>query len=333
MIRLGIFFIGILFFMPPQLTGAQGTFPIYSDYLSDNIYIIHPTAAGLGNSAKLRLTHRQQWSGNEDAPALQTISFHNRITERMALGGMIFNDRNGFHSQLGVQATYAYHLNFGIDQEETLKQVSFALSGSFTQNSVDQRSFTIPDPVISRIVESDSYFNVDFSTAYFNYESYAYFTIRNLLLNTRNSVDSEFESINLRRYLLTLGHFFGWRRRHQFEPSIMLQYVERTKELTADINFKYYRLLGEDKRVWLAASFRRSFDDNDVQELSQITPIAGIEYKRYLFSYTYTQQLGDIAFQNGGYHQFTLGVNLFYKRPKDRGYIPQYNPFLFKKQN
>ena len=333
MIRFCIFFVGVFMFLMAPLASAQGTFPIYSDYLSDNIYIVHPTSAGMGNSAKLRLTHRQQWSGNEDAPALQTLSFHNRITENMALGGMVFNDRNGFHSQLGVQATYAYHLNFGVDQEETLRQVSFALSGSYTQNSVDQRSFVIPDPVISQVVESDGYFNVDFGAAYFNYESYAYFTIKNLLLNAQNSVNRDFESINLRRYLLTLGHFFGWRKRTQFEPSVMLQYVERTQEVTADFNFKVYRLLGDDKRVWLAASYRRSFDDNDVQQFSQITPIAGIEYKRYLFSYTYTQQLGDITFQNGGYHQFTLGVNLFYKRPKDRGYIPQYNPFLFKKQN
>ena len=312
---------------------AQGTLPIYSDYLSDNVYLIHPAAAGFGNSAKLRLTHRQQWSNNEDAPALQTISFHHGLTDRMALGGMIFNDKNGFHSQLGVQATYAYHLNFGIDFEETVRQLSFALSGSYIQNKVDQRSFAIPDPVISRIVESDSYFNVDFGLAYFNYETYAYFTVKNLLLNTRNSIEREFESINLRRCLLTVGHFFGWRSRTQFEPSVMLQYVERTNEFTADINAKVYRLLGDDKRIWLAASYRRSFDNNDIQELSQIIPIAGIEYKRYLFSYTYTQDLGNITFQDGGFHQFTLGVNLFFKRPKKRGYIPQYNPFLFKKLN
>ena len=331
--RIHFLILKVLFFLFANLAISQGTLPIYHDYLSDNIYIVHPTAAGFGNSAKLRLTHRQQWSGNTDAPSLQTISFHNRFTDRVALGGMIFNDRNGFHSQLGAQLTYAYHLNFGVDLEETLKQLSFALSGSFVQNKVDQRDFVIPDPVISRIVESNTYFNLDFSAAYFNYESYAYFTVKNLLLNAQSSVNSDFESLNLRRYILTLGHFFGWGKRTQFEPSVMLQYVERTKEFNADINAKVYRLLGADKRVWLALSYRRSFDNNDVQELSQITPIAGIEFDRYLFSYTYTQQLGEITFENGGFHQFTLGINLFEKRPKDRGYIPQYNPFLFKKSN
>jgi len=91
--------------------------------------------------------------------------------------------------------------------------------------------------------------------------------------------------------------------------------------------------LGNDKRVWLGASYRSSLDNNEIEELSQITPTVGLEYDKYLISYTYTQQLGDITFQNGGYHQFTLGINLFQKRPKDRGYVPNYNPFLYKKDN
>ena len=80
-------------------------------------------------------------------------------------------------------------------------------------------------------------------------------------------------------------------------------------------------------------SYRRGFDKNDIQEFSQITPIAGIEFDRYLVSYTYTHQLGDISFQNGGFHQFTLGINLLQKRPKDRGHIPEFNPFIFKTKN
>jgi len=321
----------LLSFIAQNFVKAQGTLPIYSDYLSDNIYLVHPTAAGMSNNAKLRFTHRQQWSGNSNAPSLQTISFHNRFGEKTAIGAIIFNDKNGFHSQLGIQATYAYHLNFGRD--DALDQLSFAISASYVQNSVDQRSFTIPDPVISQIVESDSYFNSDFSMAYFNLDGYAYFTVKNLLLNSRNSMNENFRSLNLRRYLLNVGYFIGWGKRFQIEPSIMFQLIENTKEVTLDLNTKVYRLIGNNKRIWFAMSYRRSFDKNDIQEFSQITPIAGIEFDRYLVSYTYTHQLGDISFQNGGFHQFTLGINLLQKRPKDRGHIPEFNPFIFKTKN
>ncbi len=310
---------------------AQGTLPIYSDYLSDNIYLIHPSAAGIGNSAKLRLTHRQQWSGNSDAPSLQTINFNNRLGRSAAIGGVFFNDRNGFHSQLGIQGTYAYHLNFGRD--EALNQISFGLSATFVQNSVDQRSFVIPDPIISQVVESDSYFNADISFAYHNLDGFIYLTVKNLLLNTQDSENRSFRSINLRRYLLNAGYFFGLGNTFQVEPSVMMQYVERTQEKLVDVNAKVYKTLGKDKRLWFGVSYRSSLDNNEIEELSQVTPIAGLEYDKYLISYTYTQQLGDITFQNGGYHQFTLGINLFQKRPKDRGYVPNYNPFLYKKDN
>lgn len=321
----------LLSFIVQNFVKAQGTLPTYSDYLSDNIYLVHPTAAGMSNNAKLRLTHRQQWSGNANAPSLQTISFHNRFGEKTAIGAIIFNDKNGFHSQIGVQGTYAYHINFG--RVDALDQLSFAISASYVQNSVDQRSFTIPDPVISQIVESDSYFNSDFSMAYFNLDGYAYFTVKNLLLNSRKAMNENFRSLNLRRYLLNVGYFIGWGKRIQVEPSIMFQFIENTKEATMDLNTKVYRLIGNNKRIWFAMSYRRSFDKNDIQEFSQITPIVGIEFDRYLVSYTYTHQLGDITFQNGGFHQFTLGINLLQKRPKDRGHIPEFNPFIFKTKN
>ena len=324
-------FIIFVFLLGQNVVKAQGTLPIYSDYLSDNVYLIHPAAAGIGNSSKLRLTHRQQWSGNVDAPSLQTVSLHNKFGNRVAVGGIIFNDKNGFHSQVGVQGTYAYHLNFGRD--DALNQISFALSATYVQNSVDQRSFAIPDPVISRIVESDSYFNADFSAAYHYLDGYAYFTTKNLLLNTRSSIASTNSSINLRRYIFNAGYFFGWGKRFQIEPSMMVQFAERTEEITVDVNAKVYRILDRNKRIWVAASYRRSFDNNNLEEFSQITPIVGFELDRYLLSYTYTQQIGDITFQNGGYHQFTLGINLFSKRPKDRGYIPRFNPFIYKNDN
>ena len=31
---------------------SQETLPIYSDYLSDNVYLVHPSAAGIGNTGK-----------------------------------------------------------------------------------------------------------------------------------------------------------------------------------------------------------------------------------------------------------------------------------------
>ena len=91
-----------LFFISGNLF-SQVDIPVYSDYLTDNYYLLHPSMAGAANCAKVRMTARQQWFGNENAPALQTLSVNSSVGENATSGvGMIlFNDRNGYHSQKG----------------------------------------------------------------------------------------------------------------------------------------------------------------------------------------------------------------------------------------
>ena len=92
---------------------SQEGLPVYSDYLTDNYYLVHPAMAGIGNSGKLRLTGRQQWFGVDNAPSLQTLSINSRIGESSTgLGFAAFNDKNGYTSQSGAFVTYAYHLLF-----------------------------------------------------------------------------------------------------------------------------------------------------------------------------------------------------------------------------
>ena len=61
--------------------------------MSDNVFLVHPSAAGIGNCAKLRLTARSQWAGIEDAPSLQTISAHTRLDDNIGVGVIVFNDK------------------------------------------------------------------------------------------------------------------------------------------------------------------------------------------------------------------------------------------------
>ena len=312
-----------LFFILFQLlflsSFSQEVFPVYTDYLSDNIFLIHPSAAGIGNCGKLRLTARQQLFGLENSPSLQTLSIHSRMNDKMALGAVLFNDENGFHAQKGIIGSYAYHLNFGRDDQD-LEQLSFGLSFMYIQNSIDQRSFTsaIPDPSISQTIESGSYYNADVSIAYHYFDAYGYFTIKNLLENPRELYTSSLESLNLRRYIMTAGYFFGRNNKIQWEPSVMLQVVEDTGEKFVDINAKAYRTIQKKMQLWAVLSYRQSFDGKSIENLKQVTPIIGINYKRFMASYTYTYQIGSVVLDSGS-HQFTLGINLFCKKQRSTG--------------
>jgi len=310
-----------IFLIMPFLLRAQETLPIYSDYLSDNVYLVHPSAAGIGICGKIRITARSQWAGIDDAPALQTLSVHKRISESTGIGLILFNDKNGYHSQQGIQGTYAYHI--GLGRRGELNQLSFGLSLMAVSNNVDESQFLIPDPVISQIIQSENYFNADFSMGYHIGGFFSYFTAKNIMLTARSLYNDEFESLNLRRYLVTLGYYYGADKSFQLEPSIMAQTIERTGEKFVDFNIKIYKEIA-DAQLWAAFSYRKGFDNATTEELNYLTPIVGVNYQKFMVSYTYTKQSGEVLFDDAGYHQISLGFN-FDCRPPRRNACPNIN--------
>ena len=111
---------------------------------------------------------------------------------------------------------------------------------------------------------------------------------------------------------MSAGYVFG--RTTRIEPSISFQLTDFTKEKTIDINAKVYRDVSFGT-VWAGLSYRRSFDGAQFQtnggfgeqRLQLFTPIIGVNVNQFLFSYNYSYQSGDIRFDNGGFHQITLG--------------------------
>ena len=332
-----MFYKAILFlavFFMSQISFSQEGIAVYSDYLSDNYYLIHPSMAGAANCAKIRFTARKQWFEQTDAPALQTFSFNGRIGEKSGAGIILFNDKNGYHSQKGVKLTYAHHIMFSRDEID-LNQLSFGVSTAFIQSQLDETSFRQSgdfDPIIDgTIVQKDAYFNIDFGASYNYLDYYLHATVKNAI-ETRRAIYSAYESDNLRKYLLSVGYVFGDKDKILWEPSLLFQLVEKTQEKSIDINLKAYKNFDFGK-LWGGISYRRSFDGAQyqsgsgiaTQNLQYITPILGLNFDKFMFAYTYSHLSGAVKFDNGGYHQITLGVNLFCKREKYECNCPAIN--------
>jgi type IX secretion system PorP/SprF family membrane protein len=318
-----------------QFIYSQEGLPVYSDYLSDNYYLLHPSMAGAANCAKLRLTGRQQWFGQKDAPALQTLSFNGALGERSGGGIIVFNDKNGYHSQTGMKLTYAHHIMFSRDNVD-LNQLSFGMSAGFIQSNLDETDFLINnpgyDPVIDgTIVQRSTYFNMDIGASYNFLDFYVHATVKNALASERK-LYTDSEPVNLRRFILDAGYTFGDLDQILWEPSFMFQLATLTQEKTVDLNIKVYKYL-DFGRLWGGLSYRRSLDgaqyvDNSRladQKLQYVTPIVGVNFKNYVFSYTYSYLLGDVGFDASGFHQLTLGVNLFCKPEKYHCNCPAIN--------
>ena len=304
---------------------AQEGLPIYSDYLTDNYYLIHPSMAGVANCNKVRLTGRQQWFGQDNAPSLQTFSINGRIGESSSgVGAIVFNDKNGYHSQTGAYLTYAHHLMFSRNTID-LNMLSFGLSAGMIQYKLDETAFVEFDPIIAGIEQSATDFNVDFGFSYHLINFYAHATIKNLLKNEGVNINEQGVSYdNLTTYLFSAGNVFSkfgsdW----SFEPSFLFSYKDATEESFIDVNFKAYRDF-DFGSVYAGVSYRRSFDGaqytngNSIssQKLQYFTPLVGIEYNNFMFAYTYSYQANSIVLDNGGYHQLTLGFNFGCRKEK-----------------
>ncbi|MEH6657712.1 type IX secretion system membrane protein PorP/SprF [Leeuwenhoekiella marinoflava] len=302
---------------------AQEGIPVYWDYLTENLYLLHPSMAGAANSNQIRLTGRQQWFDVEDAPNLYTAAVNGRVGDKVGLGAILFSDENGNFSQRGVFGTFAYHLLLSRNYVD-LNQLSFGLSVGLMQNTLDESAFDLTDfdPVISGGSQTDNYFNVDIGMSYYFLDFYAHATVKNVLPRNRAIFTPQLESTNQRRYIASAGYVFGklnnpW----SYEPSIMFQATDETQEVTLDINGKVYHKFDWGK-LWGGLSYRRNLDgaqylnsDGSVtsQKSQYLTPFLGITYNRFLVGYTYSYQRNDIVLANG-FHQITLGYDFGERR-------------------
>jgi len=73
----------------------------------------------------------------------------------------------------------------------------------------------------------------------------------------------------------------------------MAQAMKETGEKLVDVNTKGYK-----KVDGVVLSYRKGFDNSSNEELSNITQVLGINFKKFMFSNTYLKQQVKILFAN-----------------------------------
>lgn len=314
-------FVLLLILFTISLTAQERGLPIYKDYLTDNYYLIHPSMAGASSENKIRLTGRQQWFDVDDAPALYTASVNGRLGENVGVGGILYKDSNGRFSQQGALATFAYHIPFS-NVNEKANILSFGMNLGFSQEKLDEsdiNNIQNPDPIITGVDQTDSYFNLDFGISYLYGEFFLHATVKNIMPQERKIFTDVFETDNQRQYIASFGYTFTrdlskW----SFEPSLMYHYKDETAESNLDVNFKAYYMT-HFGNFWGGLSYRRAIDAAEFNNASDeietadnyqnLSPFIGVTYDRFMFAYMYSYQANSVVLSNSGFHQITLGFN------------------------
>lgn len=295
---------------------AQEVIPTYSDYLTDNLYLIHPSMAGAADRNQIRLTARQQWFDVDNAPNLQTLAVNGRVGDKLGVGGIVFNDQNGNFSKIGAYGTVAYHLLFSRNELD-LNQLSFGLSAGIIQHRLDQSGFNIFDPIVGSNKLSDVFGNMDLGMSYYYRNFYAHVAAKNMISVRRELFYSDAVPSNQRKYLFSTGYVFENTTDWSYEPSILYQLREATNEMNIDLNMKVYRNVNIGQ-VWGGLSYRNSFEGAEYtatgnkiknQQLRYITPFVGLDYKNFMFGYTFTYQFNSVVLSNNGFHQISIGYD------------------------
>lgn len=332
-------FLFLLFFViliSSTVHSQRLSLPIYSDYLTDNYYLVHPSMAGASNFNKVRLTARKQWFDVDNAPNLQTLSVNGRVNDKVGLGGIFYNDSNGRFSQQGALATFAYHLMFSRSTVD-INQLSFGISAGVTQDRLDQSGLNvggIPDPAIDGSQRAESFFNVDIGASYFFLNFFAHVTFKNLLPQQHTVFSEIFEADNQRQYLASIGYTINSQQsRWIFEPSVFFQHREALNQSNIDINGKAYYQVNTGQ-VWGGISYRRALDGlqftapgsgTQSENLQYVSPFIGFNHNRFMVAYTYSHQAFTEVISTSGFHQITVGYDFGSNRKRNSCVCPAVN--------
>ena len=287
------------------------TLPTFTQYTSDNEFVISPTYAGIGDFVKVRGNALTQWVGIKDAPDTQSLVGDVRLGERSGTGVLFYNDRNGFTSQLGARLSFAHHLTLNNQDDKFL---SFGLSYNVNQFRIDINQFDPnADPSITDDRSTTNH-NFDVGILYRHGKFFASLNAANIL-NKDLNVFAISEPNRLRNYYVYTGYRYkkkitsDW----EYEPSVFFQLFESDGRSSTDVNFKvrYWKFQGErdEEYYWFGATYR--FLNDQFFNPWNIGPMAGLKKGGFYFGYSYQVIFNEIQLYSTGTHVITLGVDLF----------------------
>ncbi|MBN8837754.1 MAG: type IX secretion system membrane protein PorP/SprF [Sphingobacteriia bacterium] len=276
-------FVSLILF-PLVLSVIAQQRPYYTQYIM-NMYLINPAVAGIENYTDVKLSHRMQWVGLQDAPVTTyatlhaplkksdydretATSFHARganprgqaywedytaAAPHQGIGLTILNDITGPLNRFAAYGTYAYH--FGIAPKTSL---SFGLSAGVTQLSLNASKLnfaTSVDPAVNGTGIMNR-LKPDISAGVWLYSS-NYFAGISVQQIVPQQVSFSDNTVALQNGKLVPHTFVTAGFRTQLNedvsmlPSVMFRYINPLP-LGVDVNVKFqYQDI-----VWAGASFR-----------------------------------------------------------------------------
>lgn len=280
--------------------------PQITQYMNNN-YVINPAVAGMYDYYQVNTTIRNQWAGMNEGPRTSVISIYGRKSDRVGLGGTVYNDVTGPTSRIGgaISYTYAFKLT------KKLK-LSLALQGGFNQFKILKSDIAVAntgDPVllgndVVRVLP-DATFGLNLSGK----KWYIGAAIPQLLSSELKLMDEDFAAIydtvsqngKLATHIYVLGSYtYDINPSISVEPSFFLKSVSGAKtQIDFGIKSEYKGM------IWAGMNYKMNND------LSTMAALIGYHInERLSFGYSYGIPSSALSNYHSGSHEFSLGIKL-----------------------
>jgi type IX secretion system PorP/SprF family membrane protein len=286
----------LLFLLGAGFVSFGQQLPLYSQYMFNKL-LINPAITGSEEAIPIRLTARQQWVGIDNAPSTQIVSGHYRLrNETMGVGGIIFADRFGPESRIGIQANYAYILP--VFNKST--KLAFGLSFQVFQYQLDYNqliTIEADDPAIGYNKEKNWLPESDFGL-YLYGENYYVGISANQMIELQMKIGGEYAEMNTlkRHYHVLMGYQAQISQVFELEPSTLLKATASTPA-QLDINLKaIYK-----KDYWAGVSYRTSGD---------IVCLIGLTVDEFEFGFATDFATSNLSNYQSGSFELLLGYKI-----------------------
>ena len=236
--------------------------PTWSSFYENGL-IWNPALTAKWNRWEMSVTHRQEWTGFDDAPEYSTVTFQYPFLKkftRVALGGFLESDQVGPYENIGAGLTYNFRvqpllfgnkddvLGFGVLAR--LNQYSFQPSKlTFFDNlglELNQTFSDLDNGVLPNMSIGLFYISV---SDFYRFESHYYFGASINQLMSGEQINLGPGRINSQLNFTLHGGFrhFPFRANYYFEPNVLIS-ITHNGHINAMAGFRYEK----EYKYWLS---------------------------------------------------------------------------------
>ena len=211
----------VLFFSTSIVVAQQeSVFAFYKSHMN----LVNPAYAGMNNETFLTSSLRKQWTGVEDAPETQTVSYGTPVGKNMGIGFTVVNDKTFIEKETFVGADFSYK----IQMDETMDlYLGIKAGGNFYNiNTTGLQTYNIR---ADQALGSVSTFNPNFGVGAVLRKDkwYASLSVPRLLNTTKvvNEFGNAISATDRPHLYASGGYDFVLDPTFVLKPSVMLRYV------------------------------------------------------------------------------------------------------------